>query len=209
MSAIQETQEFFSQLSINELLPIEYLDESFLHQPLPSNNEFVEVQTTTPQVSNVVLSNQAQTTRKAMDRAVAAFLFYNTTNPISEENILAWLNHISPNYAPTSLWTMYSLLKKYLLWEMRIDLGKAPLIQQFLKTLSKTHKKKHAPAFTREEVFAFLDTPTTPETLWKKLAVLFAVYGALRTSETIPITWADIQEIMTGIFLFRSYCKIV
>jgi hypothetical protein len=71
---------------------------------------------------------------------------------------------------------MYSLVKKYLLWKNNVDLGKATLIQFFHKTLNKTHKKKKAPAFTRDQIFTWLARPTTPENLWKKICTLLELY---------------------------------
>jgi hypothetical protein len=42
------------------------------------------------------------------------------------------------------------------LLERDCDLGNAPRIADFLKTLSRFHKKKKACAFSRDEIFRFL-----------------------------------------------------
>jgi hypothetical protein len=166
----QEEQEFayfFDNLTVDSLLPLDDLSSTILipiETPPPSNStDIIQIPTNTPNVSNIVLSAQAHTTQKAMDRAVQSFTSFNVSGEISEDTVLSWLVSCSTKYTPTSLWTMFSLLKKYLLWQKKVDLGKAPNIQQFLKTLNKTHKKKKAPAFTREQIYEYLDNiPTTP-----------------------------------------------
>jgi hypothetical protein len=142
-----------------------------------------------------------------MERAVNSFFLFNFTNPITEDTILVWLASKTPEYTPTSLWTMYSLVKKYLLWKNNVDLGKATLIQSFLKTLNKTHKKKKAPAFTRDQIFTWLARLTTPENLWKKICTLLELYGTLRTSEALHVEWKEVQEAVDGLIVAITRTK--
>jgi hypothetical protein len=96
---------------------------------------------------------------------------------------------------------MFSLLKKYLLWQQSVDFGKAPLVTSFLKTLNKTHKKKQAPAFKTEEIWSWLGNPVTTGNLWLKIACLFELYGTLKTSDTYPITWQSLEVVEDGVFI--------
>jgi hypothetical protein len=199
---MDDTLEFFNSLSLDCLFPIDdTLPPSILDHPISSASDIISLSTTNPSVAAIVLKSQAVTTQKAMDRAVTSFFYFNTTNPITEDTVLSWLADRSKSYASTSLWTMYSLLKKYLLWHHKVDLGKAPLITAFLKTLNKTHKKKQAPAFKAEDIWKWLGRPITNENLWIKIACLFELYGTLRTSDTYPIEWKGLEELEDGVFV--------
>lgn len=198
-----------SQATLLSLEEIEGLTSDFLKAsittipppptPLPLNplNRTVAVlPTDTANVSQIVLSKQADETRKAMERVVSKFLEFSPSIVISEPNILQFLANISSSYAPSSLWSMYSLLKKYILWEWKVDLGEAPTIKQFLTTLNKTHKKKKAPAFTREQVYTFLSDLDTP--VWMKLVVVIGIFGCMRSNEIVRISWEDIHTVPDG-----------
>jgi hypothetical protein len=158
---MDETKEFFNNLSVDCLLPIDNtLPSSILDHPIPNTCESVIfLPTTNPTVSAIVLKSQALTTQKAMNRAVTSFYYFNTINTITEDSVFVWLVDKSKSYTPSSLWTMFSLLKKYLFWQQGVDLGKAPLVTFFLKTLNKTHKKKQAPSFKTEEIWSWLGNP--------------------------------------------------
>jgi integrase len=100
----------------------------------------------------------------------------------------------SQTKAATTLWTAYSLLKKYLLLECDVDLGIAARIADFLKILSRHHKKKKAAAFEREQLSTFFRSSLSEGCdLVVKLVTMTGFYGGLRSCEIVPLCWEDLH----------------
>jgi integrase len=114
----------------------------------------------------------------------------------------------SEDKAPTTLWTVFSHVKKYLFLEASYDIGHSSRIIDFLKTLSRTHKKKKAAAFSRDDIFRFLrEAPSEGNDLTCKLVLLAGFYGGLRGCELVALTWADLTFTKEGILLRIAYSK--
>ena len=103
----------------------------------------------------IILQQQAASTKAAYDRYVRGYEVFRNGTVHSEAVLLSYLVEQSEHMAPTTLWTIFSLVKKYLQLECSFDVGHAPRVTDFLKTLSRSHLKKKAPALTRDEIFLF------------------------------------------------------
>jgi integrase len=152
--------------------------------------------------NSITLGLQAESTKRVYSKCAADYEAYRADHPHSEAIVLAFLTEASKLKAASTLWTTYSLVKKYLLLECSFDLGAASRISDFLKTLSRYHKKKKAPAFSRDELFKFLrEAPNSGRSLVDKLIVLTGFYGGLRSCELVALTWADIVLTPEGILV--------
>jgi integrase len=198
-----------THLTAQDIFDIDNLSPSFFSQPLitipppspthPSSPTLIEAPTNIPNVAQIVLSAQAEKTQATMAHIVAAFEEFNPQHIISEPLLLDFFTHQSKKYSPNSLWPQYSLLKKYILWQLKVDIGKCSTITQFLKTLNKGYKPKKAKPFTRKQIYTYLDTLTTPENAWKKMVVNVELYGCLRGCKASLICFEDITEDEAGL----------
>jgi integrase len=156
----------------------------------------------------IILAHQASSTKKAYEKYVKDYNEHRGELPNSEAVILSFLTKESATKAPTTLWTIYSLVKKYLLLECSFDLGHAERVNEFLKTLMRQHKKKKAAAFSREDIFKFLRAaPSEGEDLVCKLVLLAGFYGGLRGCELVALTWQDLTFSKEGILLRIAFSK--
>jgi hypothetical protein len=86
--------------------------------------------------------------------------------------------------------------------------GQASRIVDFLKTLSRTHLKKKAQAFTRDDTFRYLrETSSEGEDLVNKLVVLAWYYGGLRGCELVALNWEDLSFAQEGILMKICHSK--
>lgn len=149
-----------------------------------------------------LLDLQSESTKRGYQRAVKTYEDFRDGRAHSESLVLTFLNEQSNTKAPTTLWTMYSLVKKYLLLECNFDLGAAAPISDFLKTLNRHHKKKRAAAFDREQLFDFFrNAPSTGRDLVVKLVAITGYYGGLRSCELVALCWEDINFAQEGILV--------
>ena len=86
--------------------------------------------------------------------------------------------------------------------------GNCERITNFLRTLSRHHKKKQAAAFTRDELFRFLrDAPNDGKNLVDKLIVLCGFYGGLRSTEIVTLTWEEVAFTEDGMLVTIGQSK--
>lgn len=168
--------------------------------PYPeTSQQLTPPQPKTSTMSSTVLTAQAEATKNATERVAKAFNDYRSPNvDKSESVILDFLTQRVFRYTPKSRSKQYSLLKKYLLCEAKLDLGPTPTIKQ---SFNKLHKRKRDPAFTREQIYEYLDAPTTNDTVWIKLVALIEIFGGLRASETAQLTFEDFSEEPRGLII--------
>jgi integrase len=156
----------------------------------------------------IILQHQAGSTKAAYERCIREYEQHRDGRPHSEAILLSFLAEHSSIKAPTTLWTAFSLIKKYLKLECNCDLGQASKIIEFLKTISRSYLKKKAQAFSREEIFRFLrETPSIGLDLVNKLVVLAGFYGGLRGCELVALTWKDLTFVQEGILLRIAQSK--
>jgi integrase len=149
-----------------------------------------------------ILDLQAESTKISYERYKRLYEESRGDTPHSEDFLLSFIADKAKCYAATTLWTMYSLLRKYLLLECSFDVGAGERIAHFLKTLTRHHLKKQAPAFTRDELFTYLRTaPSEGKSLINKLVLVVGFFGGLRSSEITALTWEDISFSSDGILV--------
>jgi integrase len=156
----------------------------------------------------IVLDMQAPSTAYSYKRYVAMYESFRDHAEHSEDLVLRFLVQQKETMAATSLWTVFSHVKKYLLLECHIDFGKSQRITDFLKTLSRFHKKKKAPSFSREQMFEYLRRASNEgKSLVSKLVLLAGFYGGMRCCELVNLTWNDIVFAEEGVLLIIRQSK--
>lgn len=155
-----------------------------------------------------ILSLQSESTSYSYTRYVGMYNDFRGDDEHSEDMLLRFLVRQAESMAPTTLWTIFSLVKKYLLLERRLDLGKAARITDYLKALSRFHLKKKAPSFSREDVFDYLRRASNEgKDLLTKVVLLAGFYGGLRVSELVKLTWDDVAFASEGVLIVIRFSK--
>jgi integrase len=111
----------------------------------------------------------------------------------SENVILGFLREMSATYAASTLWSMFSMLKKTLRSYDRLDLGDMPTAMDFLKKLDKERTKKKSAVFSRSDIERYMREAPEPECMVIKLVVQFSLFGGLRKSEVSALCVRDIS----------------
>ena len=150
----------------------------------------------------IILDHQALSTKRYYEKCSKTYEEFRKDMPHSEAVVLAYLTEESKTKVASTLWTVYSHVKKYLSLECSFDLGDSARISDFLKTLSRFHKKKKARAFSRDDLFRFLrEAPNIGRDLVHKLVAITGFYGGLRACELTALTWEDVVFSQEGILI--------
>lgn len=93
------------------------------------------------------------------------------TTSNSERVLLAYFTELSEvkKLASSSLWAKYSMLKKTININAKVDISSYASLTAYLKVLSHDYQPKQAKVFTEEQVQRFLDT--APDDLWLDVKV--------------------------------------
>lgn len=148
-----------------------------------------EIQQLANEFSEQILpSNSSDLYEKRFDH----FLQFVQNNEINETIIKAYFTFIN-RYQPSTLLSIYSILKKLLLLRKNLDITKYPSILDVLKNKLRNHKKKQALTFSTDQIDKFLCEAPDDRYLVKKLVFLLGVFGGMRRSELCALTFEDIQ----------------
>lgn len=97
-------------------------------------------------------------------------------------------------FSPTSLWTKYSMLKKTLLVNQNVNIGKYHKLGEYLKQSSKGYEAKKSKVLTREEVLKFVHEAPDETFLMVKTALLFGVFGGCRRQELVNMMVDHVED---------------
>lgn len=114
--------------------------------------------------------------KPAYDKAYSAFMEWRKDHKIgsfSERVLLAYLEEKQKTLAPSTLWSMASMLKKTLLAYHNVNISEYGKVTPFLKQNQVGYKPKKAKIFTKEQMDTFLLTAPDDEFLMKKVSVNF------------------------------------
>lgn len=113
------------------------------------------------------------------------------------ESILVYLQSISKQYAPSTLWQAYSCLNKYYsTYKNWKSFNEVPIIKNFIKSLEKNGEpKKQSEVLSKEELFTFIEANNSddPKMIVKKVIALVAYYGGLRCAELVNLLFSDVD----------------
>ena len=80
----------------------------------------------------------------------------NGSNSFCEDVMLAYFSFLSENYAPSSLWSFYSMLRATINTFDHIDISKYTRLLYFLKRKSLGYRAKKSLVFTKDQISKFL-----------------------------------------------------
>ena len=121
--------------------------------------------------------------KKSKDRYVQAYNAFvewqvanNVKNLFSESVLLAYFQEQSKKYCPSTLWSMYSMLRSIIHLRHKVNIKNYAQLLSFLSNSSKGYKPVKAKIFTDDEIARFLDK-ATPDSEWllHKVRVYFAL----------------------------------
>ena len=96
---------------------------------------------------------------------------------INEMVLLGYFQELSENFAPNSLWTKYSMLKKQMMAKKLEDISETFLeLEAFLKQNSKNYVPKKSKVLSREQVVLFLKTAPVDESLLNMVILMIGIF---------------------------------
>ena len=146
-------------------------------------------------IKNIINQLLPKQSKEIYDRWYMLFKIWQNTNNlnnINEDNLFLYIDKISQKYAPSSLWTIYSCIKKKLLVEESIDISNYLKVIALLNVKNNEYLAKNATIFTREDVDNFLEKAGNDLYLREKLIVIIAIAGGMRSDELINLKFEDL-----------------
>lgn len=101
-----------------------------------------------------------QKSRIRYNKAYADFLQWRSeknAQSFSETVMLAYFNEMAIKYKPSTLWSLYSMLKSTILTRHDTNIANYMKLTAFLKRKSEGFKSKKSKVFTTKEVYSFLE----------------------------------------------------
>jgi hypothetical protein len=116
-------------------------------------------------------------------------------NCINEKVMLAYFLEKSKIVKPSTLWSVYSMLRTMISIDKNVDLSKYTNLIAFLKRQSEGYRAKKSKSFSKENIEKFLTTANDEDYLMQKVRVFFVV----------PISLVTIYFLFSGGFNNRNY----
>lgn len=140
-----------------------------------------------------------QKSRKIYEKEYASFEEWLKENKIGEvindTVMLAYFQDLSDKFAPNSLWTKFSMLRKQLIVKKKVkSTEKFGYLQEFLKQVGKGYNPKKSKVLSREQVLQFLKEAPNETYLLEKVALVVGVFGACRRDELVNMRFSDVQD---------------
>ena len=112
-----------------------------------------------------------------------------------EEAVLEFVMSKREEWKASTMWTCVSLLRRFLVAELSVDVGRLERVQGFLKAFGRGQTPKKAPAFTKGQILEFLALCPNEG---KSLVVAFGYFAALRVAELVSLKFCDVSEVAEG-----------
>jgi integrase len=144
--------------------------------------------------------------RLKYERTLASFYSWKSekgihSSLVTENIVLAYLFELSTSYAPSTMWTLYSMLNKMVQLKEGVNISTFPKVLAFLKKGSSSYKSKKSAIFSRDHIEQFIRTADNEKYLHVKVIILFSLYGALRKSEILSLTASDVTDAGQHLFV--------
>jgi len=96
----------------------------------------------------------------------------NKTKSWSENVLLTYFSNLSKEIKPSTLWSVYSMLKTTINMKHNINIGTYPKLQTFLKRKSTGFKSKKSKVLTSTDIKKFIDEAPNIQYLVTKVSVI-------------------------------------
>lgn len=142
--------------------------------------------------SHELLPHSKERYLQAFDRFVSWQKKQKTTS-FSVNVMLPYFQQLSEKLAPTTLWSVFSMIKTVIKEKHEVDIGYPELIS-FLKHSAAGYSKKKTKLFKAVEILKFLHDASDSEYLDVKVTVIFGILGAVKMDEMINITVDQVEN---------------
>jgi integrase len=155
-----------------------------------------EVRAIAEQATSTLLPSRS---RSIYDKNHSDFLKWSESKDIphghySETVLLAYFSEIAKQYAATTLWSKFSMLRKTIIAHGGADPGELAKVAAFLKRAGDNQTVKKASVFTRSQIEQFIRQASDKDWLHIKVMTLFGLFGACRKSELTALTINDVSD---------------
>uniref|UniRef100_A0A6P7GY87 Uncharacterized protein LOC114348327 n=1 Tax=Diabrotica virgifera virgifera TaxID=50390 RepID=A0A6P7GY87_DIAVI len=135
----------------------------------------------------------------------------NNAKSFSENVLLAYFAELSAKYKPSSLWSLYSMIKSMLRINHDVDLEKYGKLRAFLKRKSEGFQAKKSSTLTPEQIRKFIDKAPDEIYLLHKVILIIGIMGACRPNELYQMNIQDVKDLQTDLLITipKSKTKIV
>lgn len=113
---------------------------------------------------------------------------------VSENVLLTYFSEKAKEFKPSSLWSVYSMLKTTLKIKNDLDISGFHKLTAFLKEKSVGYKPKKSKTLSQDNVRKFLLEAPDREFLMMKVILIFGITGACRRDELVKMTTDDFKE---------------
>lgn len=171
---------------------------------------------TPPEIKSIASSTTENlipiTSKRQYEKAYHDFVDWCNSHNVpsgyfTENVILGYLGELSNKYAPSTLWSIFSMIKSTLLAYHGKDVRSFEKVQAFLKQKSSKHKAKKSEVFTRDQFERFFREADDKEYLHLKLVAFFGLFGACRKGELSRMKVEDITDHGSHLFIVIPVTK--
>lgn len=127
----------------------------------------------------------------------------NNIPEINETSLLAYFKFVSTIKKPSSLWTVYSMLKSTMKNKHYINIEKYLELYSFLKNSTTAYHPKKSATLSEEDINKFLKEAPDAEYLAIKVMLIFGLCGACRREELYKMKLCDVEDKNNGVLLVR------
>ncbi|KAL0879211.1 hypothetical protein ABMA27_002994 [Loxostege sticticalis] len=162
-----------------------------------SESDILTPETIKLEASNVIQNLIPTKSREKYLKAYDNFIQWKNrkgAKTFSENVFLAYFQELAKTKQPSTLWSVYSMLKTTVNINKDIKIDSYSKLVAYLKRLSEGHKPKKSKVFSGQNVETFLNDAPDKEFLAIKVALIFGIHGACRGNELVKITVDDIEN---------------
>ncbi|KAJ6626763.1 Transcription factor grauzone, partial [Pseudolycoriella hygida] len=111
-----------------------------------------------------------------------------------EKTMMAYFASVEEKYSPNTMWSMYSMIRKTIIWKHNIDISKHSKLLSWLKQKNGGYKSTRSNVFEAEEISRFVVEAPNSSYLAMKVILAFGIMGIFRGSEVINLTIDNIKD---------------
>ncbi|XP_057319465.1 uncharacterized protein LOC130663914 [Microplitis mediator] len=112
-----------------------------------------------------------------------------------ESNLIVYFKELTKKLSPSTIWGIWSMLKKTLNTRENIDISKFQNLKSLVKGNSKSYKSKKSLVLKWDEIMKFMNDAPDKTHLDKKVLLIFGICGALRCKEISELKITDVEDL--------------
>lgn len=148
------------------------------------------------QVTNELLPDKSRLRYELVYKKFGEWCSQENVQPkqVTDDVMLVYLSEKSKQVKPSTLWSMFSMLKKMLEVKENIDASKYLKTIAFLKKQSVGFKPKKSNVFTADQITQFM--VKAPDSVWllSKVILTFGIFGACRRDDLLHLRVTDVKD---------------